>query len=69
MLRLDVVVSHLGLLGVLEHVVGPLGAAASLAVHEASPAGHEGPPAPPAVIHPGFLAVAVVMLQMGQNET
>lgn len=64
MVHLHVVVLQLSLLPSLEHVVGPLGTAASLAVDEAAPApGREGPPAPPAAVHPGFFAFSVVVLQ------
>lgn len=56
------VVSHTPLLSPLEHVVGPLRAAASLAVDEAPSASWEGAPASSTVVYPGFLAVAIVVL-------
>lgn len=62
------VVSQLALLPSLEHVVGPLRAAAPLAVDEAPPAGRDGTPAPPAAVHPGLLAVAVVVLDGGHRQ-
>jgi len=57
------VVSELRLLRPLEHVVGPLRAAAPLAVDEAAAARREGAAASPAGVHPRLLAVAVVVLE------
>lgn len=50
--------------------MGPLRAAPSLAVHKAPPASWEGTPASTAVVDPGFLAIAVVVLEeeQGSNE-
>lgn len=69
MLHLQAVVGQLALLGALEHVVGPLGAAAAaLTVHEAAAARREGAPPPASVVHPGFLSVAVVVLKDKQED-
>lgn len=69
-----VVVPQLPRFSPLEHVVGPLRAAAPLTVDEASPASREGAPASSAVVYPGFLSITIVVLEVdtknfkGQEE-
>lgn len=58
----DVVVSQTPLFSPLEHVVGPLGAAASLTVDEAPSASWEGAPASSTIVYPGFLAISIIVL-------
>lgn len=68
MVYFEVVVSQLPFLSPLEHVVRPLRAAPSFTVHEAPPASWEGTSASTAVVNPGFLAIAVVMLEGKQGK-
>lgn len=60
---INVLVTETPIVAPLEHVVGPLGAAASLPVDKAASAGWEGAPASPTVVYPGFLAISVIVLQ------
>lgn len=55
-------ISHTSLLAPLVHVVGPLRAAAPLTVDKAPSASWEGPAASPAVVHPGFLPISIIVL-------
>lgn len=69
MLHVAAVVGQLPLLS-LVHVVGPLRAvasASSFTVNEPAPASREGAPASSAVVHPGLLSVAVVVLKDEQE--
>lgn len=59
----NVLVTQPPIVSPLEHIVGPLGAAASLPVDKAASAGWEGAPASPTVVYPGFLAISVIVLQ------
>lgn len=59
----EVLISQPPVVSPLEHVVGPLWAAASLPVDKAASAGWEGTATPPAVVYPGFLPVAIIVLE------
>ncbi|PWA14853.1 hypothetical protein CCH79_00020321 [Gambusia affinis] len=69
-LRLHGVVRQLALLAALEHVVGPLraAAAATLTVHEAAAPRREGAPPPAPALHPGLLSVTIVVLEEEEEE-
>lgn len=69
-LHLAAVVGQLPLLSALVHVVGPLRAvasASSFTVNEPAPASREGATTSSAVVQPGFLSVAVVVLKDKQR--
>lgn len=63
------VVSQAPFFSPLEHVVGPLRAAASFTVDKAPSAGWEGAPASSAVVYPSFLAIPIIVLEKGQRST
>lgn len=67
-LRLHGVVRQLALLAALEHVVGPLRAAAALTVHEAATTCREGAPPPAPALHPGLFSVTIVVLEEEEEE-
>lgn len=60
---IEVLVSQSPVVSPLEHVVGPLWAAASLPVDKAPPAGREGTATSPTVVYPGFLPVSIIVLE------
>lgn len=69
--HLHAFVSHPSFLAALVHVVGPLWAgatAATLSVYEAPPAGRKGSSASSAVVHPGFLPIPIIVLQIGGSS-
>lgn len=69
-LRLHGVVRQLALLAALEHVVGPLraAAAAALTVYEAAATCREGAPPPAPALHPGLFSVTIVVLEEEEEE-
>lgn len=69
LLPLAPLVHQLALLAPLEHVVGPLGAAAPLPVHKAAAAGQEGATASATVVNPSFFSVAIVVLKTGKRAS
>lgn len=65
-----VVITHPSLLSPLKHVVGPLWTAASFTVDEASSASREGATAASSTgVHPGFLAITVVVLKGEKSKS
>lgn len=65
--NIDVLVTQPPIVSPLEHIVGPLRAAASLPVDKAASAGWEGAAASATVVYPGFLTVSVIVLQEKQQ--
>lgn len=59
----EVLISQSPVVSPLEHVMGPLWAAASLPVDKAPSAGWEGTATSPTVVYPGFLPISIIVLE------